>query len=100
MKRWILAVAALLVVAAGLVHADYVKIIVNLGVSKDKLPDQAQLGIPGMMPGGMMPGGMMPGGMPGGMMPGGMMPGGMPGMGPGAMGPGGMMPGGRFGGGQ
>src|SRR5437899_3022391 len=58
MKRWILAVV-FLIGAAGLVHADYVKILVNLGVSKEKM-DNNQMGLPGMMPGGMMPGGMGP----------------------------------------
>jgi hypothetical protein len=101
MKRWLFAVAALLVGAAGLAHADYLRIIVNLGVSKERLPPgffQDPSGMmPGMMPGGM-PGGMMPGMGPGGLTPGGggpgMMPGGMPGgMMPG-MGPGGLAPGG------
>src|SRR5437667_447011 len=69
MKRWILAVAVLLIGAAGLVHADYVKIIVNLGVAREKT-DVNQMNVGGMGPGGMMPGGGMG---PGGMMPGGGM---------------------------
>ncbi len=102
MKRWILALAAVVVGATGLAQADYIRIVVNLGISKEKLPEEFQMGIPGMLPGGMMPGmgpgGIGPGGMgPGGIGPGGMGPGGMEpgGMGPGAMGPGG----GRFAGG-
>ncbi len=114
MKRWLLAVAALLGPLVGLASADYVIIKIDLNKffpSKDN--PQGMPGMPGMpggMPGGKFGGmmGGMPGGMPGGMqggMPGGMqggMPGGMRGGYPGGM-PGGYgmrggMPGGYPGG--
>lgn len=111
MKCRLLAVAALLAGAVGLVHADYVIITVDLAVRKtkeeeDKQPTTAPGRVPGAMPGGpsMMPG--FPGGMgarggQGGQNQGnrggfpGMMPNFPGGMAPGAMAPGapGIMPG-------
>ena len=103
MKRWLLAVGALLGIAWTSAQADYVLIVYDLGVPKSKANQPA--GGPGMMMGG--PGaGMqdmmrrMQGGMQGGMR-GGMM-GGQQGRNPfgGEEGGGGMRGGpGRFGGG-
>jgi len=83
MKRAFLAVAVCLLGTASYVHADYVKLIVNLAMTNEPQADGQQF-----LPGGMGgPGGMM-GGMGGMMGPGGSMPGQQrpPGMG----GPGGM----------
>jgi len=99
MKRWLLAVGALLLSAWTSAQADYVLIVYDLGVPKSKANQPA--GGPGMMMGG--PGNQMQdmmrrmqGGMRGGMMGGGEEGGrGMQG-GPGRFGGG---PGGRFGGG-
>jgi hypothetical protein len=75
MRRWLLAVAVLLA-GVGLARADYVIIIENVGLAKEK-PNSGQPGFGGMpgMPGGMpgMPGGGM---NPGGRVPPGAFPGG------------------------
>jgi hypothetical protein len=114
MKRWLLAIGALLGIAWTSAQADYVLIVYDLGVPKSK--GNLQAGAPGMqgMPGmpGMMPGG---GGPPGNMQemmrrmqqqmgrggaPGGFGEEGMPGMGMPGMGRGGGRGGlpGKFGG--
>ncbi len=116
MRRWCLAVAAVIGPLAGLVSADYVIIKVDLNKflaegegKKDGTPGFGMPGgypgMPGGAPGGY-PGGMMPGRMGGGMLGGGMpgrmgggMPGGMPGMPGGMPGMPGGMPGGPGGGG-
>jgi hypothetical protein len=63
MKRWLLAIGALLGSAWTCAQADYVLIVYDLGVPKSK--GNLQAGAPGMQ-------GMMPGMMPGGGPPGGM----------------------------
>ncbi|HMC88858.1 MAG TPA: hypothetical protein VKI17_04890, partial [Gemmataceae bacterium] len=84
MKRWLLAIAALLGAHTALVHADYVIIKINLAVARDKDEPGGQQnaagpegGMMGMMQQGMM--GRMQGqgrGMQGQMgRMGGMMPG-------------------------
>ena len=61
MKRWLLAIGALLGSAWTCAQADYVLIVYDLGVPKSK--SNLQAGAPGMQE--MMPGGGPPGGMQG-----------------------------------
>ena len=79
MKRWLLAVAALLCGTASVSYADYVIIKYNLSAARENNQPQGQPGFPGAQPGfpGAQPGNPI-GGMPPGMQPG-MLPGMQPG---------------------
>jgi hypothetical protein len=80
MNRWILAIGLLLGAGLSLAHADYLRIIYNVGATKDPNNPSVPPGVSGLPGGAKFPGGVGGQGLPGGLPAGGPgFPGGNPG---------------------